>query len=265
MSFFGLNLIGTAVDAFQEAANTTSDNIANINTPGASRQVVNLVEAPPVVGSTGYATWTGPGTQGGGVLVQSITRIHQDSYDGLFRGASAAQNYFDVEQQQLTNVQSAFGEPNNGVNTAFAGLQSAISQLAANPNGTSERQGVITAAQTFAQTLNTVGNAVQTAKTTVLQQASSVVTQANGLIDQIAALNGQIRAATAMGDNPNTYEDQRDSDIDTLSTLLSTQTSIQPNGSALVTVGGRALVTTRRHTTSPRPLSAPTRPATRRW
>jgi flagellar hook-associated protein 1 FlgK len=242
MSFFGLNLIGSAIDAFQEAANTTSDNIANVNTPGASRQVANLAEAPPIVGSQGYATWSGPGTQGDGVLVQSITRIHQASYDGLFRGASAAQNYFDVEQQQLTNVQSSFGEPNNGVNTAFAGLQSAISQLAANPSGTSERQGVITAAQTFATTLNTVGNAVQSAKSTVLAQASTVVTQANGLIDQIAALNGQIRAATAMGDSPNTYEDQRDTAIDTLSTLLSTQTSIQANGSALVTVGGRALV-----------------------
>ncbi len=68
------------------------------------------------------------------------------------------------------------------------------------------------------------------------------MTQANTLIDQIAALNGQIRAARAMGDNPNTYSDQRDAAVDQLSTLLSTQTSIQANGSALVTVGGRALV-----------------------
>ncbi len=241
MSFFGLNLIGTAVDAFQEAANTTSDNIANVNTPGASRQVVNLVEAPPIAGSPGYPAYAAP-TQGDGVLVQSITRIHQDSYDGLFRGATAAQNYFDVEQQQLTNVQSAFREPNSGINAAFTSLQTALSQLAANPSGTSERQGVLAAAQTFATTLNQVGGAVQSAQSTVLQQASTVVTQANGLIDKIAALNGQIRAATAMGDNPNTYEDQRDADVDQLSTLISTQTSVQANGSVLVTVGGRALV-----------------------
>ncbi len=241
MSFFGLNLIGSAVDAFQEAANTTSDNIANINTPGASRQVANLVEAPPVAGSVGYATYAAP-TQGDGVLVQSITRIHQNSYDGLFRGATAAQNYFDVEQQQLTNVQSAFGEPNNGINTAFTNLQSALSQLASNASGTSERQGVLAAAQTFASTLNVVGDAVTSAKSSLVQQASTVVSQANGLIDSIAALNGQIRAATAMGDNPNTYEDQRDEDIDQLSQLVSTQTSVQSNGSVLVTVGGQAVV-----------------------
>jgi flagellar hook-associated protein 1 FlgK len=242
MSFFGLNLIGSAVDAFQQAANTTSDNIANVNTPGASRQVANLSEAPPIVGSPGYSTWSGPGTQGDGVLVSSITRIHQDSYDALFRGASSAQNYFDIEQQQLSAIQSSFGEPTNGINKAYTDLQTAISQLASNPTGTPERQGVIAASQAFVTALNRVGTAVQTAQSSVISQASSVVDQANTLIDKIAALNGQIRASKAVGDNPNTYQDQRDGYVDQLSTLLSTQTAMQANGSTLVTVGGRALV-----------------------
>jgi flagellar hook-associated protein 1 len=242
MSFFGLNIIGSAVDAFQQAADTTSDNIANVNTPGASRQVANLSEASPIVGSPGYASWTGPGTKGDGVLVSSITRIHQDSYDSLFRGASASQSYFGVQQQQLSAIQSAFGEPANGINTAFTNLQTAISQLAANPGDTATRQGVLAASQAFTGALNRVGAAVQASQSTVIAQTASTVAQANGLIDKIAALNGQIRASKAVGDNPNTYQDQRDQDIDQLSQLLSTQTSIQANGSALVTVGGRALV-----------------------
>ena len=242
MSFFGLNLIGSAVDAFQQAANTTSDNIANVNTPGASRQIVNLTEAAPIVGSPGYAAWAGPGTKGDGVLVNSITRIHQDSYDGLFRGASSAQSYFDVQQQQLQAIQSSFAEPSNGINKAFTDLQTAISQLASNPGGASERQGVISASQSFVTALNRVGTAIQTSQATVAQQAAGVVGQANTLIDKIAALNGQIRASKAVGDNPNTYMDQRDQLVDQLSTLLSTQTNVQPNGSTLVTVGGRALV-----------------------
>ncbi|HEY6234951.1 MAG TPA: flagellar hook-associated protein FlgK [Candidatus Elarobacter sp.] len=242
MSFFGLNVIGSAVDAFQQAANTTSDNIANVNTPGASRQVVNLSEAAPIVGSPGYASWTGPGTKGDGVVVDSITRIHMDSYDSLFRGASGSQSYFDVQQQQLSAIQSSFGEPNNGVNQAFTDLQTALSQLASNPGGTSERQGVISASQAFVAALNRVGSAIQTSQATVIGQAGTIVNQANTLIDKIAALNGQIRASKAVGDNPNTYQDQRDLDVDQLSKLLSTQTSVQANGSALVTVGGRALV-----------------------
>src|ERR1700736_5642870 len=242
MSFFGLNVIGSAIEAYQQAANTTSDNIANVNTPGASRQVVNLSEAAPITGSPGYATWSGPGTKGDGVLVDSITRIHMDSYDSLFRGASASQSYFDVQQQQLSAIQSSFGEPGNGVNKAFTDLQTALSQLASNPGGTSERQGVISASKAFVAALNRVGSAIQTSQATVIGQANAVVNQANALIDKIAALNGQIRASKAVGDNPNTYQDQRDLYVDQLSKLLATQTSVQANGSTLVTVGGRALV-----------------------
>jgi flagellar hook-associated protein 1 FlgK len=257
MSFFGLTVAGSALDAFQEASDVTSNNISNVNTTGASRQIVNLDEASPAVGSAGYGTSEGSGSQGTGVVVSSITRIHQDSYDGLFRGANAAENYYTTEQQQLTSLQSAFGEPDNGINTAFSALQTAFTALAATPSdqsgGSAAAGNVISAAQTFVAQLNSVGAAVQSAQTTAVQEAGSVVNQANGMIDQIAALNGQIRAATAVGDNPNTYEDQRDELIDQLSQLVSVQTSVQPNGSTLVTIGGQAVVndTTAYHLAAP--------------
>jgi len=94
MSFFGLDLMGKSLDAFQTAANVASDNISNVNTPGASRQMVTFTPAAPIVGSPGYAAHASPGTLGDGVLVSQIERIHSDSYDSLFRGASSSQNYF---------------------------------------------------------------------------------------------------------------------------------------------------------------------------
>ncbi|MFN2461312.1 MAG: flagellar hook-associated protein FlgK [Candidatus Velthaea sp.] len=243
MSFFGLNIAGNALSAFQDAANVTSDNIANVNTPGASRQQAGITEAAPVSGSPFYAAHVGsPGTRGEGVVVNQIERIHQDSYDALFRGASSSQNFFSVQQQQLASLQSSFGEPNNGINKAFTALQTAVSNLAAQPASIPVRGNVIAAAQSLVSALNQSGSAVQQQQALVLQQSSAVVVKANGLIDRIAALNGQIRAARAVGDNPNTYLDQRDNAIDALSQLISTQTSIQANGSTLVTVNGQALV-----------------------
>jgi flagellar hook-associated protein 1 len=246
MSYFGLSITSSALDAYQTAENVTSNNIADVNTPGASRQSANLVEAPPAVGSA--ALQGGSASQGDGVLVQSITRVHQDSYDGLFRGATAGQSYYDVEQQQLTSLQNAFGEPGSGVNTAFTNLQAALSQFASSSatssdNGESTaRAGVISAAQAFTSRLNGVGNAIATQASSTVQQVTTVVGQANDLIDQIASLNGQIRASTALGDNPNTYKDQRDQAIDQLSALVPTQTSVQANGSVLVAVNGIAVV-----------------------
>jgi flagellar hook-associated protein 1 FlgK len=242
MSFFGISLIGSAIDAFQTAENTTSDNIANENTTGASRQVANINQNVPIPATPGYDTAGTPATEGDGVTVNSITRIHDESYDGLFRGASSSQYYYTVQSAGLSAIQSQFAEPSAGINSAFTSLQTALSTLASDPTEESNREGVISSAQSFVNQLNTVGNALVSAKAQTISSASADVTKANGLIDQIASLNGQIRASTALGDNPNTYEDERDSDIDQLSQLVSTQTSVQANGSTLVMVNGRALV-----------------------
>ena len=89
MSFLGLQIAGSALQTFQEAENVTAQNVANVGTPGASRQVVNIGQLPPIDGNSVYPGGLSPGTQGTGVLVSSIQRIHQDSYDALFRGASS--------------------------------------------------------------------------------------------------------------------------------------------------------------------------------
>jgi flagellar hook-associated protein 1 FlgK len=242
MSFLGINIAGSALDTFQEAEDVTSQNIANVQTPGASRQIINIGQLPPIDGNTMFPNGLSPGTQGTGVLVTSIKRVHQDSYDALFRGATASQSFFSAEQGVLTGLQSGFGEPANGINAAYSNFQTSVQTLANNPQGNAERSGLLTSAQALVVSLNKAGDAIQSSEVQTQSQAGSLITTINSTIDQIAALNGQIRAATAVGDNPNTYEDQRDQLIDTLSTYINTSTAVQADGSTLVTVDGQALV-----------------------
>ncbi len=243
-TFFGLELESKSLEAFSEAENVTSNNIANVNTPGASRQQVIFNEAPPIVGSPFPSTHVA-GTFGDGTLVQTIQRVHDAASDELFRGANSSQNFFQTQQTALNAFQSAFGEPSNGINTQFTSFQAAINQLVASPGGTaasSARQSVISQANMLAHALNNASNAVQTQEAQVVQQAGATVSKVNGILDQIAALNGQIRASTAVGDSPNTFEDQRDQLIDQLSQFLTVKTAVQADGSTLVSVNGQALV-----------------------
>ena len=243
-SFYGLGLMSKSLEAFQYAENVTADNIANVNTPGASQQSVILQQAAPIVGSPGYSTAVA-GTTGDGVVVSQVQRIYSQSYSQLFRGASSSQNYYQIEQQQLQSLQSSFGDPNSGVSAQYTAFQSAVNALVAegsSGSSTSLNQSVLSSAQSLATALNNDAATVTQQEASVMQQAGTTVQTVNGLLDQIAALNGQIRASTAAGDSPNTYEDERDNDIDQLSQYLTTQTSIQPDGSALVTVNGQALV-----------------------
>lgn len=242
MSFFGLTLAGSALQAYQEAQNVTSNNISNVNTPGASRQQAVLAPSPPVTGTIGYPMLSSPGTMGDGVLLQLIQRVHDDSYDSLYRNATSSQYYYQVQQSQLNATQSLLAEPSGGINDAYTAFQTAYQQLQAQPSDPSTQQGIISATQGLVSAISTTGNGLQQQEATVFNQTASLVSTVNGLLTQIAQLNGQIRASTAAGDNPNTYKDERDNDIDQLSQYLSVQTNLQPNGSALVTVNGMALV-----------------------
>ncbi|HEX8806927.1 MAG TPA: flagellar basal body rod C-terminal domain-containing protein [Candidatus Aquilonibacter sp.] len=243
-TFFGLELTSTSLQSFSVAENVVADNISNVNTPGAETQNVQLTEAPPVVGSPFESTHV-PGTAGDGVIVSGITQANVQSYDELFRGASSSQNYYNTEEQILSSVQSQLGDPDAGVSTAFTNFQTAVTQLvnaAATGSTSSSASGVLTSAQSLATALGDSASAIQNAEEQTVSQGATIVQTVNGLLDQIASLNGQIRASTAVGDNPNTFEDQRDYDIDQLSQYISTQTSVQPDGSVLVMVNGQALV-----------------------
>ncbi len=243
-TFFGLDMMSASLQSFSVAENVTSDDISNANTPGASRQQVDLTEATPLVGSPFMATHV-PGTVGQGAVISQIQRIHDNAYDAMFRGASSSQNYYTTEQTVLQGIQSQLGDPNSGIGTQYANFQSAIAALVSQQGGgnpSAAQQNVLQAAQSLASSLGSASNAITTQEQSVLQQGASLVTKVNGILDQIAALNGQIRASTAVGDSPNTFADQRDYLIDQLSQYLGTQTSIQTDGSTLVTVNGQALV-----------------------
>jgi flagellar hook-associated protein 1 FlgK len=243
-TFFGLELASTSLQSFSVAENVVADNITNVNTPGATQQQVVLTEGTPIAASPFDPTHV-PGTAGQGVVVSEIARANVESYDDLFRGATSSENFFSTQQTILNSVQSQLGDPDAGVSTAFTNFQTNVTQLvnsSATGNTQSSASGVLASAQTLAQALNNSSAAVLTAENQTLQQGATLVQTINGLTSQIASLNGQIRASTAIGDNPNTFEDQRDFDIDQLSQFLPTQTSLQPDGSTLVTVNGQALV-----------------------
>ncbi len=242
MSFFGLSLAGSALAAYQEAENVTSNNISNVNTPGASRQQAVLTPQSPVTGTIGYPTLTSPGTLGDGVLLSLIQRVHDDSYDSLFRNATSSQYYYSVQQSQLNATQSLLAEPQGGINDTYTAFMQSIQTLQANPADPATRSGVISSAQALVSSISTTGNGLTSQMSQVQNQTTALISQVNGLLTNIAQLNGQIRAETAAGEQPNTYKDERDQDIDQLSQYLSVQTNLQPNGSALVTVNGLALV-----------------------
>lgn len=234
--FSSLNISLQSMQADQEALSTTSNNIANVNTPGYTRQTVSLEEAPPVE--------YGGLLLGNGVSVAQIssqrdsllqTRLDQETQQQAKYGS-----YLNTMQQ----VQTLFNETTgNGLQGSLTAFFNSLQQLSTSPSDMSLRQGVLTAAQTLAQAFNSSANNLTQLQQNADQTVTQSVDQINTLTSQIANLNVQISTATASGQNAGTFVDQRDQLIKQLSGLVDVSTTDAGNDSVtLTTSNGAALV-----------------------
>jgi flagellar hook-associated protein 1 FlgK len=220
----------------QGAMNVVSNNIANVNTPGYTREVANLVETPPA----GYA-----GLQfGTGVELQSVQSIRDNVLQLRLNQETQNQGKFGTLSTGLNQIQTLFNEPaGSGLQNLISQFFNSFQQLSADPTNSGLRQSVISAAQSLAAGFNQSASALATQRQDADQAVVQTTQQINQLTAQIAQLNGQIAATSGGGQNANTFVDQRTELINQLSQLVDVQSITADNGSlTLTTTGGAALV-----------------------
>lgn len=237
-TFTGLQTALSGLQAAQAAIDTTGQNIANANTPGYTRQVVNTSESGslpiPAMTQTGGVT-----DMGTGVSISDISRIRDQFLDVQYRAQNSATANANTNSSELQQVQTALNEPSSsGLQSVMSAFWNSWSTLASNPTSPSALSGVVNAGQTLASTFNTVSSQMATVQNQAAQQYSQL-TGTNGQVQQdatqIATLNTQISQATQAGQSPNNLLDQRDKLLDDLSGLAHVSVTNQSDGS--VTVG----------------------------
>ena len=101
-----LDIAVNAMLAEETALNATSNNIANVNTPGYSQQVVNLVETPPV-------DYEGQ-VLGNGVAVGSIVSQRSTVLQLQLDQQTTQQSKYNSYLSTMQQVQTLFNETGNG-------------------------------------------------------------------------------------------------------------------------------------------------------
>lgn len=236
-----LNLSQSALDANQAAIGMTSNNVANANTPGYTRQVAMWRENDTVsLSSTARA---GAGASVTSVSQRDAVLNHRVQQQTQIESSSSA------EGAALTDLQAIFGITSTSasvvstpIGTAMNAFFSSLSALEASPSDSSVRQGVLSAAERLASNLNSASSEIAQQMSGLNQQVSGVVDQVNVLTASIAALNLQIKSASPNGD-AGTLEDQRQQDLTQLSRYIGfDQTKTENNGLTLTTADGALLV-----------------------
>jgi flagellar hook-associated protein 1 FlgK len=230
-----LNIATSSLLAEEGAIETTTNNIANVNTPGYSRQRPNLEENPPVE--------FGTLTLGTGVNLSGVTSLRDSILDLRVNQETQQQGQLNSFISGGQQIQALFNETNGaGLQSPLTAFFSSLSSLSANPSDLNVRQSVITAAQNLANAFNQTSNSLTTQQRNTDLSVTQSVNQINTLTSQIAAVNTQVTAASAVGQNPGPFIDQRQQLINQLSNLIDVSQIDAGNGSLTLTTSSGAVL-----------------------
>lgn len=228
-------LIGTqALDASQAALQTTSNNIANANTPGYTREVTLLGE--------NQENLSGDDLTGGGVSLQGIQSVRDELLNLQIQQQTSLKSSADTQSSSLQSIQSLFSSTGEDLASTLSAFSSSLGQLSASPADSSVRQSVLTAGQNLASSFNATASGLQSAQSAADQQVTQTVAQINALASQIAQLNAQLTPSVLEQQNGGPIQDQRDQLVQQLSTLMDVSVTQSSDGEVITTGNGTPLV-----------------------
>ena len=233
--FSALHVAMSGLKAAQLKMDTASNNIANANTVGYTRQRVDL--------KTRYPNFDPAGQIGAGVAVEDIVRIRDTFLDGRVRSASAALAETDVRADFLSRAELMSGEPDIGVTASLDRLWSTFEDLALDPTDHTSRQAVLDELGTFTTLVNQIGSGLEGLREGAVESAQSTISTVNGTLAEIARLNVVILDASAEPGTPNDLMDQRDRLIDEVSQLIGANAVTDDDGAVRMSLNGLSLVT----------------------
>jgi flagellar hook-associated protein 1 len=231
-----LSIVLQSLDADEGAIDVTTNNIANANTPGYARQVVNLADSAPVQ--------YGGLTFGTGVTLQQATSVRDGVLQLRINQETAQSGQLDAFLGEMNQIQAVFNETGGvGLQQPLSAFYASFQQLSTGPSDSSLRVGVLSAAQNLAEAFNQASAALTTQQSNLNLSVQQSVSQINELTSQVAQLNGTISGMTAAGEDASAFVNQRDVALQNLSTVIGVNVVQAGNGSYTITTGnGAALV-----------------------
>lgn len=232
-SFVGLYTGLSGIQAAQTGLDITSHNVANANTPGYTRQRVELAARPTYQ--------SGNGRIGTGVNVDQIARLRDSFLDDRFRAAIGSQAEAAIRAEFHTSLEFLSGEPDLGLTTRIAKLWGAAEAWANDPNDPATRRQVLTELASITDGFQATAMAWDRLGEDTAARRDVVVTQANDTLKALENMNRLLANADPLRVDSDLL-DQRDLLVDKLAQLVGSTSRLQADGSVTITVGPTELL-----------------------
>ncbi|MBD8269416.1 flagellar hook-associated protein FlgK [Pseudomonas fluorescens] len=233
MSLLSIGMSG--LNAAQGSLSVLSNNIANANTSGYSRQQTtqNANANNPYGG-----VYIGSGT-----TLADVRRVYNEFLDAAYQNSTALSNDAKAYASQASAIDKTLSDKTTGMSSVLSAFFAAVQTAAANPSDVSARQVLLTNTQTLSNRFNAISGQLNEQKQSINGQLGTMSDQVNQLTTSIASLNKQITLAQGSASSaPANLLDARNEAVRSLNELVGVTTS-EKNGVFSVSTGtGQSLV-----------------------
>lgn len=230
-----LSIAAESLRAQQRGLQTTGHNLANVGTPGFSRQRVEMATAVPSV--------EGRLVLGQGVKVEEIRSFVDRFLEAQLITLSGGVGFNNSRGRALDSVVEAFPvEGNSGIGASLTAFFGAVSDLANNPAGRAERVSLINRGQALGENFRQSRQLLTSIQSNLDSDVNSLVRRLNVILPQIGDLNDQILQIEGTGQRANDFRDQRQLLIQEAARLTGAATLENADGQVSLFVGSLLLV-----------------------
>jgi flagellar hook-associated protein 1 FlgK len=237
-NLYGVMNVGqSAILTQQKAIDITGNNIANVNTPGYSRQQLVIKQGRPVrVNSLTMST--------GVTSDPGIERFHDQFLGAQLVGENETLGRWEAQKEALEKAELMFDETQGqGLSNAMEQYWSAWQDLSNNPSGVAERTTMVSTGQYLGSVFNQMYGNISRLQQDIDTHVDSIVSDINELTERVATLNDKIVQVEVSGHNANDFRDERDQLVFELSKMINITSYEDGDGHLNIDTGnGKPLV-----------------------
>ena len=233
MSLLSIGMSG--LNAAQGSLSVLSNNIANVNTAGYSRQQATQ--------NASASSQFGGVFIGSGTTLADVRRVYNEYLDAAYQNSTALSSDANAYLGQVSAIDKVLSDKTTGMSSALSSFFATLQTASSNPNDLSARQLLVSNAKTLSNRFNSISTQLTQQKETINSQLSTMSDQVNQLTSSIASLNKQISQAQGSATSaPANLLDSRNEAVRALNELIGV-TATEKNGQFSINTGtGQSLV-----------------------
>lgn len=235
--FSTLEISKRALAAQQLGLDVTSNNIANVNTPGYSRRQAGLTQTDPAMNQSCF--------MGTGLIVDNMRTFREEFFDQQVRKSISTDSGYEIDQKIYSQIESILGEPSeNGLSESVTKFFTALQDVSSNPESIASRTNLIETSKSLVEKFHQISSQIDETKTEIVTNVNQNLLQINRSLKDVADLNLKIASSKAQtGQDAQTFIDQREQILEDLSKLAGVTVTQGNLSSVNVYINGISMVT----------------------